>query len=212
MVGIFKPDSARRGARTQCYNPGQSQFPQAAEGCQTMPSNSDVTMLLQAWRGGDSHALKRLVPLVRTEIHWLAGRYMKRERPGHVLQTTALRLGARTRTDHRHSRVEQSEGLAVPGTVEISGEWRAEFGDDFGVREPAPALMKPACWHGLRDCRVYSKIWPSASTRCCRIWSHYYVSVGSLRRQRAAAEGRVEHRKREQAPALLQKTTTRLTS
>jgi len=55
-----------------------------------MPSNPDVTMLLQAWRGGDSQALERLVPLVRTEIHRLAGRYMKRERPGHVLQTTAL--------------------------------------------------------------------------------------------------------------------------
>ena len=31
--------------------------------------------------GGDSQALERLVPLVRTEIHRLAGRYMKRERP-----------------------------------------------------------------------------------------------------------------------------------
>ena len=55
-----------------------------------MPSNPDVTMLLQAWRGGDSQALERLVPLVRTEIHRLAGRYLRRERPGHVLQTTAL--------------------------------------------------------------------------------------------------------------------------
>lgn len=26
-----------------------------------MPSNPDVTMLLQAWRGGDSQALERLV-------------------------------------------------------------------------------------------------------------------------------------------------------
>ena len=55
-----------------------------------MPSNLQVTMLLQAWRGGDSQALERLVPLVRTEIHRLAGRYLKKERPGHVLQTTAL--------------------------------------------------------------------------------------------------------------------------
>jgi RNA polymerase sigma factor (TIGR02999 family) len=55
-----------------------------------MPSNPDVTMLLQAWRAGDNQALERLVPLVRTEIHRLAGRYMKRERPGHLLQTTAL--------------------------------------------------------------------------------------------------------------------------
>jgi hypothetical protein len=38
-----------------------------------MPSNPDVTMLLQAWREGDNQALERLVPLVRTEIHRLAG-------------------------------------------------------------------------------------------------------------------------------------------
>ena len=55
-----------------------------------MPSNPQVTMLLQAWRGGDSKALDQLLPLVRTEIHRLAGRYLKRERPGHLLQTTAL--------------------------------------------------------------------------------------------------------------------------
>ncbi len=55
-----------------------------------MPSNRDVIMLLQVWRGGDSQALECLVPLVRTEVHRLAGRQMKQERPGHVLQTTAL--------------------------------------------------------------------------------------------------------------------------
>ena len=64
--------------------PGKANSTKKAEGCQNMPSNPDVTMLLQAWRGGDSQALERLVPLVRTEIHRLAGRYMKRERPGHV--------------------------------------------------------------------------------------------------------------------------------
>ena len=55
-----------------------------------MPSNRDNTMLSQAWRGGHFQALERLVPLIQTEIHRLAGLYMKRERPGHVLQTTAL--------------------------------------------------------------------------------------------------------------------------
>ena len=52
-----------------------------------MPSTPDATLLLRAWRGGDSQVLECLV---RTEIHRLAGRYMKRERAGHVLQTTAL--------------------------------------------------------------------------------------------------------------------------
>ena len=75
---------------TSAIIPGKTNSTRQRRAAKTMPSNPDVTMLLQAWRGGDSQALERLVPLVRTEIHRLAGRHMKRERPGHVLQTTAL--------------------------------------------------------------------------------------------------------------------------
>ena len=49
-----------------------------------------VTELLAAWRDGDASALDRLVPLVEGELRQLAHRYHRRERPGHVLQTTAL--------------------------------------------------------------------------------------------------------------------------
>ena len=49
-----------------------------------------VTALLQAWSGGDRSALDQLVPLVHAELHRLARRYMRRERAGHTLQTTAL--------------------------------------------------------------------------------------------------------------------------
>jgi RNA polymerase sigma-70 factor, ECF subfamily len=50
----------------------------------------DISTLLRAWREGDQTALERLTPVVYGELHRLAGRYMKRERPGHSLQTTAL--------------------------------------------------------------------------------------------------------------------------
>jgi RNA polymerase sigma factor (TIGR02999 family) len=45
---------------------------------------------LLAWRGGDRAALERLVPLVYAELRRQAHRQMRRERPGHTLQTTAL--------------------------------------------------------------------------------------------------------------------------
>ena len=54
------------------------------------PSGTDVSVLLRAWSGGDQTALERLTPIVYRELHRLAGRYMRRERPGHSLQTTAL--------------------------------------------------------------------------------------------------------------------------
>jgi RNA polymerase sigma factor (TIGR02999 family) len=55
-----------------------------------MPSAHEITELLQAWSGGDSQALDRLTPLVYSELHRSARRYMARERPGHTLQATAL--------------------------------------------------------------------------------------------------------------------------
>ena len=50
----------------------------------------DITTLLKAWSGGDQSALEALTPIVYKELHRLAGRYMKGERPGHSLQTTDL--------------------------------------------------------------------------------------------------------------------------
>jgi RNA polymerase sigma factor (TIGR02999 family) len=49
-----------------------------------------VTELLQAWSEGDDDALEQLIPLVEAELRGLARAYMRRERPEHTLQTTAL--------------------------------------------------------------------------------------------------------------------------
>jgi RNA polymerase sigma-70 factor (ECF subfamily) len=51
---------------------------------------SDITRLLHAWSDGDQTALERLLPLIERELHRLARNYMRREHPGHTLQTTAL--------------------------------------------------------------------------------------------------------------------------
>lgn len=53
-------------------------------------STAKVTHLLMAWSDGDQSALEMLTPLVHEELRRLAHHYMKGERPGHTLQTTAL--------------------------------------------------------------------------------------------------------------------------
>jgi len=53
-------------------------------------SPNDVTQLLVAWGNGDLAARDQLMPLVYTELHRLAHRHIKKERPGHTLQTSAL--------------------------------------------------------------------------------------------------------------------------
>jgi RNA polymerase sigma factor (TIGR02999 family) len=50
----------------------------------------NVTRLLLQWKGGDAAALDRLLPLVYSELRRIAARHLKRERPGHSLQPTAL--------------------------------------------------------------------------------------------------------------------------
>src|SRR6516164_2166964 len=50
----------------------------------------EITQLLRAWGNGDQGALERLTPVVYNELRRMARRYMRREREGHTLQTTAL--------------------------------------------------------------------------------------------------------------------------
>lgn len=53
-------------------------------------SPKEITQLLVAWSDGDESALDHLAPLIHSELHRLAHHYMSRERPGHLLQTSAL--------------------------------------------------------------------------------------------------------------------------
>lgn len=56
-----------------------------------MPDRLDSpTDLLLAWGRGEAAAFDRLLPLVHDELRRLARRYMRRERPDHTLQATAL--------------------------------------------------------------------------------------------------------------------------
>jgi RNA polymerase sigma-70 factor (ECF subfamily) len=50
----------------------------------------DVTQLLLNWSEGDQAALDQLIPIVHGEMRRLAASYLRRERPGHTLQPTAL--------------------------------------------------------------------------------------------------------------------------
>jgi len=57
---------------------------------QSAPSQHELTGLLIDWGNGSQDALKQLFPLVYEELRRLAHRYMRRERQGHSLQTTAV--------------------------------------------------------------------------------------------------------------------------
>jgi RNA polymerase sigma factor (TIGR02999 family) len=78
-IGNLKAELRTAGLKLNQYQTGQSM--QRPEG---------ITQLLVRWNGGDTTALDELMPLVQSELRRLAGNYLRRERPGHTLQPTAL--------------------------------------------------------------------------------------------------------------------------
>jgi RNA polymerase sigma factor (TIGR02999 family) len=51
---------------------------------------NEITRLLVAWSHGEEAALDALTPMIYAELRRLAQRYMRQERPGHTLQSTAI--------------------------------------------------------------------------------------------------------------------------
>ncbi len=51
---------------------------------------SEITQMLREWSDGKPEALDNLLPLVYAELHRQAASFLRKERPGHTLQTTAL--------------------------------------------------------------------------------------------------------------------------
>ncbi|MFN0166297.1 MAG: sigma-70 family RNA polymerase sigma factor [Bryobacteraceae bacterium] len=55
-----------------------------------MAGQPEISRLLHLWSEGDQSALEDLIPIVYAELRRIGRRYMRAERPGHTLQTTAL--------------------------------------------------------------------------------------------------------------------------
>ena len=89
----------------------------------------EVTRLLLAWSDGDQAALDKLVALVYEELHQLAHRYIRRERPNNTLQTTApahevyLRLvDAKSVRWHDRSHFFAVPGQSMPSILVVNND------------------------------------------------------------------------------------------
>jgi len=72
------------------------------------PPSKQITQLLVLWSSGELEALDRLMPLVYAELHRMAERYMRRERPNHTLQASALIHEAYLRLVDQHEAPSES--------------------------------------------------------------------------------------------------------
>jgi RNA polymerase sigma-70 factor (ECF subfamily) len=50
----------------------------------------DITQILSSWETDKNNAIEQLTPLVYSELHKIAASYMRRAKPDHTLQATAL--------------------------------------------------------------------------------------------------------------------------
>ena len=57
---------------------------------QPVHADRDITQLLRDWGRGEASAMDRLMPVVYNELRRIARNFMRRQNPGHTLQTTAL--------------------------------------------------------------------------------------------------------------------------
>jgi RNA polymerase sigma factor (TIGR02999 family) len=82
----YHPSRGLTSPRAPSYVTGQQSI-----GNQGVSRSSDsATDLLAKWQQGDQEALKDLIPLVYNELRAIAHHYLRRERSGHTLQSTAL--------------------------------------------------------------------------------------------------------------------------
>src|SRR5271165_3469351 len=54
------------------------------------PDAAAITSMLIRWANGEQECLEALAPVVQHELNRIARNLMRKERPGHTLQTTAV--------------------------------------------------------------------------------------------------------------------------
>jgi RNA polymerase sigma factor (TIGR02999 family) len=122
----------------------------------SMQTPEGVTQLLEKWRDGDRSALDELMPLVYDELRRLAVKYLRRERPGHTLQPTALVNEAYlVLADQRHARWQnraQFIGVAAQLMRRILVDYaRAHLADKRGGQHFTVSLSEADRFGGKTD-------------------------------------------------------------
>lgn len=117
------------------------------------PGTPPVTVLLHNWRQGDQAALGRIAEIVDGELHRLAASYLRRERPGHTLQPTALVNEAFVRLVGQGSRTDWESRSHF---VAIAAHHMRQILVDYARRHRAAKRGSGATMISLDDARAAS--------------------------------------------------------
>ena len=107
-----------------------------------------VTELLVRWRAGDQQALQTLLPLVYKELRDIAHRQLRRERPGHTLQSTALVHEAYLRLIDQGAPETQNRAHFVAVAARLMRQVLIDYARSRGAQKRGASLLVTA---GIED-------------------------------------------------------------
>jgi RNA polymerase sigma-70 factor, ECF subfamily len=148
----------------------------------------EITELLKAWNNGDAEALDKLMPLVVEELKKTAHRYMSAERPGNILQTTALvnealiklipeKLSFENRKQFyalvaRRMRQVLVDYARKQSTVK-RGEWRIEQLDDLHAKD----LSSEKSWELMMLDEALTKLAETDQRQATIVECHFFIGL-----------------------------------
>jgi|SRR4051812_7028531 len=118
------------------------------------PGPPPVTRLLHSWRQGDQAAAGQIAEIVDRELHRLAASYLRRERPGHTLQPTALVNEAFVRLVGQAA---QSDWQSRSHFVAIAAHHMRQILVDYARRHRSAKLGAGATMVALEDAQAVSE-------------------------------------------------------
>lgn len=120
-------------------------MPDSPEPVSSVPQPGEITRILAEMRNGDPSAVNRLAPAAYQELRKLAHAYLRRERPDHTLQPTALVNEAYLRMVAKSDQTFENRahffGVAASAMRHILVDWaRSKHTEKRGGNAPALSL------------------------------------------------------------------------
>ncbi|HKN84964.1 MAG TPA: ECF-type sigma factor [Pyrinomonadaceae bacterium] len=148
----------------------------------------EITELLKAWNEGDEEALDKLMPLVVEELKKIAHRYMSAERPGNILQTTALvnealiklipeKLSFENRKQFYALVAKRMRQVLVDDVRKQStvkrGKWRIEQLDDLHAKD----LSSERSWELMMLDEALTKLAETDERQATIVECHFFIGL-----------------------------------
>jgi DNA-directed RNA polymerase specialized sigma24 family protein len=142
-------------------------------------SSKSVSRLLAQWHAGDDEALGAVLPLVYDELRRLAHHYMRQERPGHTLQSTALVHEAYLRLQGQGAAQFRNRAHFVAICAQLMRQILVQYARGHGAakRDGGMRFFGGLSIEEVADVLALSPATVNRNWAMARIWLHHRLNV-----------------------------------